>query len=318
MSKKIIISLSLGAFSALVAYLWLKPEINKKPALAILTTLSHPALTAVSDAFKKQFENIDFLEYNAEGSAQSANLIAKQIAQNSRVLGVLAIGTLAAQSITKAEKRLPIVIAAVSDTEIITQDKNNTNICGLTDSINASYQIEKIKNMFPELKKLAILYTPHEANSASMVKMLESQAREQNLDLEIIGVYETQQIASASLRACEKNDALLITLDNQLVASMPAVIKITKNKPCAVITSNESPIHQGASVAFGIDYYKSGEEAAKIMKEILVDKKNPQDMKFIHPQKLEIYVNNLVIKQKNIKFNLSDNMKIINGEHDEK
>ncbi len=87
-------------------YWWLSKEKPAKQIVAIVTTLSHPALEEVRKGFiADKTSDIEFLDFNAEGSMQSANLIARQIAQNSHIVGILAIGTLAAQSIGKVEKK---------------------------------------------------------------------------------------------------------------------------------------------------------------------------------------------------------------------
>ena len=176
--------------------------------------------------------DIKFLDFNAEGSMQSANLVAQQIAQNPDIIGILAIGTLAAQSIGKVEKKRPIIIAAVSDPEAIFPDPDQKNICGLSDNINASYQINTILSLLPDTKNIAFLYSPHEANSASAIKNLVREAALKNITTELVGVYEPQQIASAAHTACKKSNVVFIPLDNQLVAAMPAVIKATKDKNC--------------------------------------------------------------------------------------
>lgn len=291
---------------------------NKSPEniIAIVTTLSHPALEEVRQGFIAQnTESIKLLDFNAEGSMQSATIIARQIAQNRHIIGILAIGTMAAQAVGKVEKKRPIVIAAVNDPENIFPDsKTGGNICGLTDSINARYQIDTIISMLPHIKTISFLYSPHEANSAFVVKNLAQQALLQNLRPELVGVYEPQQIASAAHAACKKSDIVLIPLDNQLVAAMPSVIKATKSEPCPVITSNESPIYQGASIAFGVDYKKIGKKAWEIMHDINTQKKTPQEIGFINPEKLEIYTNKRVVQEKNIKLNLALNTNEISGE----
>lgn len=297
-------------------YWWASKNKPAQQVVAIVTTLSHPALLEVRKGFiAHKSSDIEIIDFNAEGSMQSANIIARQIAQNSQIVGVLAIGTLAAQSVAKVEKKRPIIIAAVSDPLAIFPDpKAYQNICGLTDSINAAYQIDAIISMLPDIKRISFLYSPHETNSASVIKNLTIQAALKNLQTELVGVYEPQQIASAAQSACQKSDVILVPLDNQLVAAIPSVIKATKNDPCPVITSNESPIHQGASIAFGVDYEKSGREAGLMMQEILAGTKMPQEIGFINPEKLEIYINNRVIHEKNIKLNKLPGTQEISGE----
>jgi len=297
-------------------YWWINKEQPSKRIVALVMTLSHPALEQVRKGFiADQPSDIHILDFNAEGSMQSAHVIARQIAHNSQIVGILAIGTLAAQSIAKVEKKRPIIISAVSDPVALFPDpKAYENICGFTDSINAAYQIDTIISMLPGIKSISFLYSPHEANSASAIKNLSIQAALKNLQTEFVGVYEPQQVVSAAQLACQKSDVVLVPLDNQLVAAMPSVIKATKNEPCAVITSNESPIHQGASIAFGVDYEKSGREAWLMMQDIIGGNKTPREIGFINPEKLEIYINKRVAREKNIKLNHLPGTQEISGE----
>jgi putative ABC transport system substrate-binding protein len=305
--KKIVIVLALGIIGALGIYRWyLAPAASQQ--IAVVMTMNHPALDSVREAFisriKADLPDIEVVDFNAQGNMQQANLIAAEIANSKRVMGVLAIGTLAAQTLAKAELNKPIVIAAVSDASVITSKNQAANVCGMTDSIDAQYQIKAILELLPELKSISLLYSPHEANSAAMVKKLAPQAEAKGIKVMLVGVQEAQQIMSSSMLACQKSDAVLIPLDNQLVAAMPAVIKATKNSPCPIITSNESPLHQGATIAFGVNYRQSGEEAGTIMIKILVEKRAPREIGFINPAQVELYLNQAVIKEKGIKLTI--------------
>lgn len=303
----------LGIITGII-YFSLKPT-QPKNIIAVVTTLSHPALDMARAGFVQEIKakfGSEYIikDYNAEASMQSANLIARQIAQDTHVVGIFALGSLAAQTLSKAEKTRPIVIAAVSDPEAILSAQN-TNICGLTDSIDADYQINTILDLLPDTKIVSLLYSPHETNSASSVLKLEKSLIKHNLKAELVGVYEPQQIASASLRACQKGDVVLIPLDNQLAASMPSVIKATNQANCVVILSDKVLLHHGAAISFGVDYQKSGEEAAKLMIDILTNKQSPAQIKFVNPKEIGVFVNQKIISEKNIKLNPNSQTKII-------
>jgi len=282
--------------------------------IAVVTTLSHPALEMARQSFMQEINTTLGTEYkvkdfNAEGSMQSANIIARQIAHDDNIAAIFALGSLAAQALGKAEKNRPIVIAAVSDPEAIMPDKS-TNICGLSDALDTDYQISAILDLLPQTKRISLLYSPHETNSASVVKKLETSMLKHHIKTELIGVYEPQQVASASLKACQTSDVLLIPLDNQLAASMPAVIKATKQESCVVILSDSALIHHGAALAFGVDYKKIGREAAVLMSNILLKNQSPEEINIINPQDIDIYVNKHVIKEKAIKLNPTAKTKI--------
>ena len=313
-NKRLLYFIIFGIISALsLAYFILTPAKHKK-IIAVVTTLSHPALDIAREAFERELKNLSseyqIKEYNAQGSMQSANLIARQINQDSNIVGIFAIGSLAAQTLAKVEKTRPIVIAAVSDPEAI-MPENNTNICGLSDTLDAEYQISTILDLLPETKSISLLYSPHETNSASVVKKLEERIRAHNINFELIGVYEPQQVASASLRACQTSDVVLVPLDNQLAASMPAVIKATKQENCTVFLSDKALIHYGAAFAFGVDYEKSGAEAAVLMKNILSKQQSPALIGIINPQDIGVYGNKRVIEEKALKLNPAAKTQII-------
>jgi putative ABC transport system substrate-binding protein len=282
---------------------WSSKSDNK--VIAIVTTLSHSALTSVRQGFIDElksgfYTDVVIMDYNAEGSVQQANMIARQIAQHKNIVGVFAIGTLAAQKIAKVERHRPIVLAAVADPQIVIHGHQAENICGLTDAIDADYQIDSNLKLLPNIKSISLLYSPHEANSSSMVKKLSLSAKKRDLAVAEVGVYEPQQIMTASIDACQKSDAVLIPLDNQLVASIPAVIKATKAMSCPIVASNEEPVHHGATIAFGVDYKKIGEGSARLMGQIINNDRAPSEIGFIDPPSIALYINDRVVKEKKV------------------
>lgn len=305
MKKKIVVLGIVFALSALCAvyFLSVKPKDNSE-CIAVFTTLSHPALTRASEGFKTKLTelapDLKLIDYNAEGNVQQANLIAQQIAYDQNIVGVYAIGTLALQSIAKVEKKRPIVFAAVSDPRDVVGDKASLNISGLTDEIDAAFQMQSIMNMLPSLKSISLLYTPHEANAVSMVNKLNKEAQRRGIEVSLLGVHDAQQVMNSSLKACQKSDAVIIPLDNQLASTMPLVIKATKALKCPVIISDEALMHHGASIAFGVDYKKSGEEAALIMSAIKSGESTALKIGFINPKNPSVHINHPIIEEKGI------------------
>lgn len=318
MKKSTIAVIGAAALSVSAISLYMRFTEAKGPAIAVFTTLSHPALDNVREGFIEQLKQIapDYVikDYNAQGSIQQANVVAREIAMNEDIKLILAIGTLAAQTMAKVEHDRPVIIAAVSNPEGVLPKDGGKNVCGLSDALDASYQIAIIQELLPSVKTLSLLYSPHEANSSSMVEKLEAVAAQKGLEIRLVGVLESQQVQSASQSACQKSDAVLIPLDNQLVASMPAVIKATKDFPCPIITTNAAPIHQGATIAFGIDYRKMGEDAAALLLQ-LQNKKSPHDIGFIQAHDVRLYGNTRVLREKGLKLEgkVSDTIQAVEG-----
>lgn len=318
-NKHIIVGLIIVVMGVIASYLTFAPAKAKPHSIAIFMTLSHPSLERVRAGFISAMQansDLDFklVDYNAEGNVQQANLIAQQIAQDKNNFGVFAIGTLAAQTMVKIEKEKPIVFAAVSDPAVVVPDNRAHNVSGLTDTIDASFQIETLLDLLPQIKSISLLYSLQETNAASSVEKLKAFAQEKGLKVEIVGIHEPQQINSASLAACEKSDAVVIPLDNQLASAMPSVMRATRSLPCPVVISDEALIHHGAAIAFGLDYRKSGEEAASFMIDFINNKTTPKDIGFINPKQPAVYVNRRVAREKGLIINASPRSIINNVE----
>src|SRR5262245_35239567 len=120
--KKLILGLTIIGL-AVGSVLWsYASKPNKKP-IEEVNTLSHHRLNSVRTGFETTITNmmgdaISLAYYNAEGNVQQANLIAQKIASDKNIIAVLTIGSLATQTLAKAEKTRPIIFAAVSDPKI--------------------------------------------------------------------------------------------------------------------------------------------------------------------------------------------------------
>jgi putative ABC transport system substrate-binding protein len=177
---------------AVLLYMNFRPTKSHEATIAIFTTLSHPALNSVREGFMEQMAKnegakVTFKDFNAEANMQQANMLARQITETDNLLGIVAIGTLAAQTMAKVDKKTPIIIAAVSDLKAVTT-QSSSNLCGLSDSIDADFQINTLMELLPHLKSISFLYSPHEDNSSAMVRKLQASAEKRGLSVNLVGV----------------------------------------------------------------------------------------------------------------------------------
>jgi putative ABC transport system substrate-binding protein len=310
---KLVVTILVSIIALIFLYfVALSKEKNNTAKVAIVLTMSHQALDEVRAGILAGLPaGLSVIDYNAQGSLQDAHLIAEQIHRRSDVIASFAIGSLALKSLSNKEKTRPLIFAAVSDPTAILGETLPTNVAGLSDAIDASYQLKTIMKLLPELKTLALLYSPQEQNSESAVAALKSAAKGLPLSIKLVGVHDSQSIAQASVTACQTADAVLIPLDNQLVSAMPLVIKSTKNEACPIISSNEAPLSQGAAMAFGLDYKASGQKAAEIAMRILNEKVSPSSFGIVQAANPSVFINIAVLKEKGIKLPLEHEQKLI-------
>ncbi len=117
-------------------------------------------------------ENITILEENPHANANTMSLQAKKLVRKSDL--ILAIATQAANAVVneakKQKKDTPILFTAVTDPVdaklIASPEKPGGNVTGTNDMNPIAEQISLVKELLPGAKKLGILYTASENNSA--------------------------------------------------------------------------------------------------------------------------------------------------------
>src|SRR5690606_28851950 len=89
---------------------------------------------------------------------------------------IVAIATPSAQDVVAATKSVPVVYSAITDPVaaqlVSAMTPSGTNVTGVSDSLALEKQIELIKRVVPEAKRVGMVYNPGEANSVVVVQQL--------------------------------------------------------------------------------------------------------------------------------------------------
>src|SRR5690606_11871910 len=112
---------------------------------------------------------------------------------------ILAIATPAAQAAAAATKDIPVLFTAVTNPVVAKLvedwDNPNTNVSGTSDLNPVQDQIDLIKRLVPDVKKIAVFYDTDEANSLYQVELVEEYCEE--LDIAVVkkGLSEIGELA---------------------------------------------------------------------------------------------------------------------------
>lgn len=253
------------------------------PLVAITQIADHPALDtcrqnaikALEEAGYKDGVNIRIEYKSAQGDVNNAVTIAQDFV-NKKAAVIIAIATPSAQAAyTEAKKAgIPLVFCAVSDPVAAGLAKDATHgvsgVTGTCDKLPIKEQLELIKKLSPNAKKVGILHNTAEANSDSQLK--EAKTIAPTLGLEIVdkGVTNSSEIATAVDSILPQVDCIYNLTDNLVVSSLSLVLSKANaaNKP--VFGSEESQVTNGCLASVGINYTDLGKDtgamAAKILK----------------------------------------------------
>ena len=273
-----------------------KPATTAKYTIGILQTASHPALDAVRDGFMEELQSkfggdVAFVVQNAQGSISQAHTIAQQFHANRQLNGVFAIATPAAQAMSAVDKVKPIVIAAVTDPNALGLIYPMTNVCGVTDAINVSAEIDMLVQLVPSAKTVGLLYTSGETNSLVMAKQMRQELEARGLVVTDFAVSNESDLAALTELACRKVDVLLAPTDNMVASAISLITTIMLKYKKPFIVSDNMLLKFGPLAARGVDYKASGKQAAQLAYKVVVEGKKPYELPIEQADSTKAFVN---------------------------
>lgn len=248
--------------------------------IGIIQYTSHPALDASREGFISKLAELGYTEgtnctfdiQNAQADQSNLKTISQKFVSDGKDL-ILAIATPAAQSIAAETKDIPILVTAVTDpaqSELCESNEvPNTNVSGTSDLTPVKEQIELLKKILPDAKKIGIMYCSGEQNSVFQANLAKEAAAENGLETEELTVSNTNDVAEVTSSALGKYDALYIPTDNILASSMPLVSSITNPAGLPVIVGEQGMVEGGGLASVAISYTDIGEITGQMAADIL-------------------------------------------------
>lgn len=270
--------------------------------VGVLQTASHPALDAVLDGFKNELENlmgntkISFVIQNAQGSVSSAHTIAQQFHGSSKYDLFFTIATPAAQSMHAVEKERPIIIAAVTDPNVLGFVYPESNVYGVTDMIDVPAEVAMLHTLVPNAKNIGLLYTVGETNSLVLVDIMKQELIKLGLTPVDFAVSGESDIQAMVELACRKSDLILAPTDNVVASTISLITMITKKYKKPLIVSDNMLVSSGALAAQGVDYEKSGRQAARHACDLLTQDENISQLGIEQTKSEQIFINQKTLK----------------------
>ncbi|HXE18575.1 ABC transporter substrate-binding protein [Castellaniella sp. UC4442_H9] len=270
-------------------------------SVAVTSIVEHPALDAVKDGVHEALATAGYTE--AKGlkwqfqTAQGNNAIAAQIAR--KFVGdkpdvIVAIATPTSQAVVAATKTIPVVFSAVTD-PVAAQlvpgtGPSGINVTGVSDALPLQKQIDLIRKVVPNAKKIGMVYNPGEANSVVVVKQLRELLPKAGLTLVEATAPRTVDVGAAARSLVGKVDAIYTNTDNNVVSAYEALVKVGEAAKIPLIAADTDSVKRGAIAALGVNYHDLGVQTGQLVVKILKGAK-PGDLPWETSSKLELYVN---------------------------
>ena len=265
-----------------------KSATDKIYKIGVLQLVEHQALDnayegfidGLAEAGYKDGEKIRIDYQNAQGEQANCNTIATKFVNDKADL-ILAIATPAAQAAANATTEIPILVTAVTDPAsaklVASNETPGGNVTGTSDLTPCAEQIELLTRLLPDAKKVGMLYTSSETNSAFQVKLATEAAVKLGLEVQEFTVSSSNEIQQVVESMLGKVDAIYCPTDNTVAASMVTVASVAAQNKIPVIVGVDTMVDNGGLATYGLDYYKLGKQTAEQAVKIL-EGANPAEM----------------------------------------
>ena len=251
--------------------------------IGVLQLVEHPSLNLAYEGFVEGLkenglvdgENIKIDFQNASGDQTNCISIADKLVNGGSDL-ILAIATPAAQAVASKTSTVPVLCTAVTDFEAAKLIEKN--ISGTSDMAPVENEMKLIRELFPEAKTVAMLYSSSEANSKLQVDMAKEACKALGLEAVDKTVSNTNDLNQIVQSLQGKCDVIWVPTDNTVVSGMATVTMIATELGIPVVASEENSVQNGALAAHSLDYFELGKQTAVQAAKILKDGVSPNEL----------------------------------------
>ncbi|MEO0459146.1 MAG: ABC transporter substrate-binding protein [Cyanobacteria bacterium P01_A01_bin.114] len=272
------------------------------PFIAVTQIVEHPALDAVRDGVQdelaeagyKDGESLKWAWETAQGQPATASQIAQKFI-GERPDVIVAIATPSAQAVVAANQDTPVVFSAVTDpvgAELVTDmDAPGGLVTGVSDLSPIDQHMALITEVLPEAQTLGVIYNAGEANSVSLVELIQQEAPGQGFDNVIEAtISSSADVATAADSLVGRVDVIYIPTDNTVVSALESVLKVGAENQIPVFAGDTDSVERGAIAGISFDYYDVGRQTGEVVLRIL-DGEDPGTIPVETVQSLELAVN---------------------------
>ncbi len=257
--------------------------------IGICQLAPHAALDKATQGFEEALiellgeDHVAFDYQNAQGDAQVCSTIANQFVADGKDL-IMANATASLQACANATKDIPVVgtsvtsFASALDIELDENACTGINVTGTNDLTPLQMQAEQIKDIFPDVRQVGILFCSAEINSVYQAEHIKASLDELNVAYKDFSFSDSNDLQAVVTMACSECDVLYIPTDNTAAANTGVIDGVARPAGVPIITGEKDTCAGCGLASISIDFYKIGYRAGEMAYDILVNGADPAVM----------------------------------------
>jgi len=164
------------------------------------------------------------------------------------------------------------------------------NVTGTTGVTPASNQIDLIKELCPEARKIGVIYNSSEQNVVKTVEDMTAYAESQDYEVVPATISSTNDLGQVAEQLATEVDVMWIPNDNTIASSMDTLIQITDAHQVPVFPVVDAMVKQGGVATVGINQYQIGLDTGNVIADVL-EGADPATYPTVQTTKTDTYIN---------------------------
>ncbi|MGF1476658.1 MAG: ABC transporter substrate-binding protein [Geminicoccaceae bacterium] len=248
--------------------------------VAITAIVEHPALDAcregiieaLAEAGYVEGENTEILFESAQGNPATAAQIARQFVGEEPDV-IVPISTPSAQAVVAATSNIPVVFTAVTDpvgAKLVSDpDQPGGNVTGMSDLSPIGLHLDLVRELAPDATRLGVISNPGEANSVTLVNLIEELAPERGFEVVEASAPQSSAVLPAAQSLVGDVDVIYVPTDNTVVTALEAIVQVGTENGIPVIAGDTDSVPRGAVAALGFNYGDVGRQTGRMVAAVL-------------------------------------------------
>ena len=212
--------------------------------VGVVQTTQHPALDAATQGFVDALKEngiTDVDVQNASGESANCSTIVGNFVADGVDL-IMANATPALQAASAATDTIPVLGTSITVYDVVLGGSVPKNVSGTTDLAPLDEQASMIKELFPDAKKVGILFCSAEPNSQYQVDKISKFLNEDGIETVNYVFNDSNDITAVTEKAVnDKVDVIYIPTDNTAASNTQAIANVVLPAGIPVFTGEEGP-----------------------------------------------------------------------------
>lgn len=237
-------------------------------------------------------------EYDLKGDLNQSGNIVSEVRRHPPD-AIIAVGLLATVVAKDNFKSTPVVFCMVLNPDRFSISGNN--LTGVTLNISSSETVPRLRELFPSARRIGVLYDPGKTGMLEQEKQI---AQSWGFTLITREVPSIKMLSDAFSEIQHNIDLLWLIPDSTVVTpeSLEFIFLRAFENNIPVITFSKELLSRGAVLTFSPDYSSIGEEAGRLVNQILQGKK-PADLPIRPVKKIKTSINLVLAKKMGVEIN---------------